>query len=89
MTCVDAYIQIYHKQPEGVSFCPYRVAPLGAHTDHQNGKVNGFAIDKGIQQQRERYTVALHFAVYALIVRHLERCFPRRTGKEPFCQLTV
>lgn len=48
MTCVDAYIQIYHKQPVGVSFCPYRVAPLGAHTDHQNGKVNGFAIDKGI-----------------------------------------
>ncbi len=48
MNCVDAYVQIYHRDPEGVTFCPYRVAPLGAHIDHQNGKVNGFAIDKGI-----------------------------------------
>ena len=30
-------------------FCPYRVCPLGAHIDHQNGKVNGFAIDKGME----------------------------------------
>ena len=30
------------------SFCPYRVCPLGAHVDHQFGKVTGFAIDKGI-----------------------------------------
>lgn len=29
-------------------FCPYRVCPLGAHVDHQHGKVTGFAIDKGI-----------------------------------------
>lgn len=29
-------------------FCPYRVCPLGAHVDHQLGKVTGFAIDKGI-----------------------------------------
>lgn len=30
------------------SFCPYRVCPLGAHVDHQNGLVTGFALDKGI-----------------------------------------
>ncbi len=30
------------------SFCPYRVCPMGAHSDHQFGKVLGFAIDKGI-----------------------------------------
>ena len=30
------------------TFCPYRVCPLGAHVDHQFGKVSGFAIDKGI-----------------------------------------
>lgn len=30
------------------TFCPYRVCPLGAHVDHQLGKVTGFAIDKGI-----------------------------------------
>ena len=30
------------------TFCPYRVCPIGAHVDHQFGKVTGFAIDKGI-----------------------------------------
>ena len=40
--------QFYHKEPEGISFCPYRISPLGAHIDHQYGKINGFAIDKGI-----------------------------------------
>lgn len=30
------------------SFVPYRVCPLGAHTDHQLGIVTGFTIDKGI-----------------------------------------
>ena len=29
-------------------FCPYRVCPIGAHVDHQFGKITGFAIDKGI-----------------------------------------
>ena len=31
------------------TFCPYRVCLIGAHVDHQQGIVNGFAIDKGIQ----------------------------------------
>lgn len=30
-------------------FTPYRVCPLGAHVDHQNGLVTGFAIDKGVK----------------------------------------
>ena len=30
------------------TFCPYRVCPIGAHVDHQFGKVAGFAINKGI-----------------------------------------
>ena len=42
------YQQIYHKDPEYSSFCPYRISPLGAHIDHQNGIINGLAIDKGI-----------------------------------------
>jgi galactokinase/galacturonokinase len=29
-------------------FTPYRICPLGAHSDHQYGFVSGFAIDKGI-----------------------------------------
>ncbi len=31
------------------AFCPYRVCPIGAHVDHQHGKITGFAIDKGIE----------------------------------------
>ena len=31
-----------------MAFTPYRVCPIGAHSDHQLGRVTGFAIDKGI-----------------------------------------
>lgn len=40
--------EIYKKEPMGVAFTPYRICPLGAHSDHQLGKITGFAIDKGI-----------------------------------------
>lgn len=29
-------------------FCPYRICPIGAHVDHQHGKVTGMALDHGI-----------------------------------------
>ena len=48
MKCEEKYFEIYEKKPEAIAFCPYRIAPLGAHIDHQNGSINGFAIDKGI-----------------------------------------
>ena len=48
MRCVDVFEKQYKRSPDGVAFCPYRVCPLGAHVDHQHGKVTGFAIDKGI-----------------------------------------
>ena len=48
MDCVTKFRETYRRDPEGLSFCPYRVCPLGAHVDHQLGKVTGFAIDKGI-----------------------------------------
>lgn len=48
MLCQERYEQIYHKAPELMAFCPYRICPLGAHSDHNLGKVLGFAIDKGI-----------------------------------------
>ena len=35
-------------------FCPYRICTLGAHIDHQNGRINGFAIDRGIHMACER-----------------------------------
>jgi len=48
MKCEEKYFELYGKEPEVIAFCPYRIAPLGAHIDHQNGSINGFAIDKGI-----------------------------------------
>lgn len=38
----------YGTAPDGVVFCPYRICPVGAHIDHQHGKVTGFAINYGI-----------------------------------------
>ena len=48
MNCESTFRQIYDRDPLDISFCPYRISPLGAHIDHQHGKINGFAIDKGI-----------------------------------------
>lgn len=48
MKCEERFEEIYHKEPMGIAFCPYRVCPIGAHVDHQLGKISGLAIDKGI-----------------------------------------
>ena len=48
MRCVEVFEQLYNRVPDGVTFCPYRICPIGAHSDHQHGKITGFAIDKGI-----------------------------------------
>lgn len=40
--------EIYGIDSNYYSFCPYRVCPVGAHSDHQFGHVTGFALDKGI-----------------------------------------
>ena len=48
MRCAEKFQSIYGKEPQGIAFCPYRICPIGAHSDHQYGKVTGLAIDKGI-----------------------------------------
>ncbi len=48
MRCEEKFFEIYGRENEGLAFCPYRVCPIGAHSDHQHGKITGFAIDKGI-----------------------------------------
>lgn len=48
MKCEERFFEIYGKEPEGLAFCPYRVCPIGAHSDHNLGKITGFAIDHGI-----------------------------------------
>lgn len=48
MHCEEKFNQIYGRDPEGISFCPYRICPIGAHSDHNLGKITGLAINKGI-----------------------------------------
>lgn len=48
MKCVDKFEQLYRRTPEAIAFCPHRICPIGAHSDHQLGKITGIAIDKGI-----------------------------------------
>lgn len=45
---VDLFNKIYKRDPDGITFCPYRICPIGAHSDHNLGKITGLAIDKGI-----------------------------------------
>lgn len=48
LKCIDAFATIYKTEPDNVAFCPYRVCPIGAHVDHNFGKITGLAIDKGV-----------------------------------------
>lgn len=48
MLCEEKFREIYSRDPEGISFSPYRICPIGAHVDHNLGKITGLAIDKGI-----------------------------------------
>ena len=70
MQCEEKFFEIYHHLPENVSFCPYRICPIGAHSDHNLGKITGLAIDKGI-----------HFAYHAKrngVVEVASLQFPKR-----------
>ena len=44
----EFFEQIYKKEPQNIAFTPYRICPLGAHSDRMLGKITGLAIDKGI-----------------------------------------
>ena len=48
MYCEERFKEIYGRDSEGLSFCPYRICPIGAHSDHNLGKITGLAINKGI-----------------------------------------
>ena len=48
MNCIERFEEIYRKSPDAVAFCPYRICPIGAHSDHQHGRITGLAIDRGI-----------------------------------------
>ena len=48
MTAAQMFEQTYKKSAQYTAFTPYRICPIGAHSDHQLGKITGFAINKGI-----------------------------------------
>ncbi len=48
MLCEETFYNTYNRGPEGLAFSPYRVCPIGAHSDHNLGKITGLAIDRGI-----------------------------------------
>ena len=48
MRCQEIFENMYRREPVEVAFCPYRICPMGAHSDHQFGKITGLAIDKGV-----------------------------------------
>ena len=47
-TVYQTFEDLYKRPPMAMAFTPYRVCPIGAHSDHQLGKITGIAIDKGI-----------------------------------------
>ena len=49
MNAAEVFERTYKKPPQHTAFTPYRVCPIGAHSDHQLGRITGFAIDKGIR----------------------------------------
>ena len=55
MKCVEVYKELYHQEPFDVAFCPYRISPLGAHIDHQYGKINAQTM-RYFEQMQERIT---------------------------------
>lgn len=48
MKCQEIFEKTYGRASECLSFSPYRICPIGAHSDHNLGKITGFAIDHGI-----------------------------------------
>ncbi|MCR5461176.1 MAG: GHMP kinase [Acetatifactor sp.] len=48
MKCEERFSVVYGRDADGIAFSPYRICPIGAHSDHNLGKITGFAIDKGI-----------------------------------------
>ncbi|MBR4733341.1 MAG: GHMP kinase [Lachnospiraceae bacterium] len=48
MRCEERFFEVYGREADGMAFSPYRICPIGAHSDHNLGKITGFAIDKGI-----------------------------------------
>ena len=69
-----------------ISFCPYRVCPLGAHIDHQYGIVSGFALDKGIEIEYEKTTDGKIYLESYDFEKKVEFAFNKNLVKELYPQ---
>ncbi len=49
VSCNEVFYNTYKREPDGIAFCPYRICPIGAHSDHQLGKITGMAINAGVR----------------------------------------
>ena len=82
--CVRAFRFVWGHEPQDVLFCPYRIAPLGAHVDHQMGKVTGMAIDQGSRiafEARGDALIDLQSLNYQPRMREdLQMCFYQKRG---------
>ena len=47
--CEEKFWEVYGREAEGLAFSPYRICPVGAHSDHNLGKITGLAINAGIR----------------------------------------
>ena len=56
---IKYFIEKYDEKPMYSTFTPYRICPLGAHVDHNLGKITGFAIDKGIHIVYSRISIVV------------------------------
>ncbi len=48
MRCQDVFLSEFHLPCENIAFAPYRICPIGAHSDHNFGKITGMALDRGV-----------------------------------------
>ncbi len=83
MKCVDTFYSLYGRDPAGISFCPYRICPIGAHIDHQNGKITGLAIDQGVRiayGPKQNGVIELHSLQFPVRAQWHARYVPE--GKE-------
>lgn len=48
MLCEERFYEVYNREAKDLAFSPYRICPIGAHSDHNLGKITGFAINAGI-----------------------------------------
>lgn len=83
MRCEQFFYELYGKDAEGIAFAPYRVCPIGAHSDHNLGKITGFAIDKGIHiayRPNQDGTVKIQSLQFKKIVQWSVRDVGVKTG---------